>query len=629
VVSTALTKERRSRREAQEASTKSQQVTKFLEDMLEGVEPSVALGQDTRLLRGILDRTAERIGKEMTNQPTVEAELRGVIGRLYFEIGNYDPAERMHRAALELHQKQFGRKSREVATTLNDLGGVLRKRGNLAEAERVHQEALAMQRGLLGGEHADVATSLNNLAAVYRHQRKFGEAERLIQEALAVRQRLFGDEHLEVANSLQNLSRVLVDQRKGPEAEARAREVLAMRRRLLGDEHPLVAVALTDLASAQGLVGKLDEAESSQNEAFIMQRRLLGDEHPEVSTSLSTLGDIMRRQGDLKESRMISSAAITMQRKMFGENSSEVLNSLRNLASTFEDSGKLKEAEEIYQLALDGWHKRNEGESIQGLYALESIARVMIKQRRPDEAEHLLDDALTAALVQHSNSVKLLNLRVKLRARRGQWQQAADDAARAFEYRPLDHTRYPILAALLIRTQNRPAYEALRTNLLATWSNTTNFFAADQVAKACSFLPCSEGDARIIARLADLPVTYGIKDKGAMPYFQICKALSEYRQGHFTEAVEWGQKTLATPVLASHAHASAIVAMAYWKLGMKTEARAKLAKGDLLAPPEMPAHVAADPGNDWLAWLYARIQLDEAAGLIQPGSAQPDGVNQP
>jgi hypothetical protein len=30
--------------------------------------------------------------------------------------------------------------------------------------------------------------------------------------------------------------------------------------------------------------------------------------------------------------------------------------------------------------------------------------------------------------------------------------------------------------------------------------------------------------------------------------------------------------------------------------------------------------VAENPGNDWLAWLFARIQLDEAAKLIQPTS---------
>src|SRR5215472_14210868 len=48
VVSGSLAKERRSRQ-------KSQQVTKFLGDMLQGAGPTVALGEDTRLLQRILD----------------------------------------------------------------------------------------------------------------------------------------------------------------------------------------------------------------------------------------------------------------------------------------------------------------------------------------------------------------------------------------------------------------------------------------------------------------------------------------------------------------------------------------------------------------------------------------------
>ena len=81
VVSALLARERRSRREVEAAKAKteaaslrSQQVTKFLEDMLNGVGPSVALGQDTTILRTVLDQTAERVGKEMTNQPAVDAQ---------------------------------------------------------------------------------------------------------------------------------------------------------------------------------------------------------------------------------------------------------------------------------------------------------------------------------------------------------------------------------------------------------------------------------------------------------------------------------------------------------------------------------------------------------------------------
>src|SRR5882672_7939108 len=146
VVTASLAKERKAGREAevqkQKAQTeaaKSQQVTKFLEEMLEGAGPAVALGRDTTMLREILDRTAERVGKEIADQPVIEAELRTLIGRLYRRIGNFNRAEEMDRAALAICRKLFGSESPEAATSLNDLGLALMARGKLSEAVEAHR----------------------------------------------------------------------------------------------------------------------------------------------------------------------------------------------------------------------------------------------------------------------------------------------------------------------------------------------------------------------------------------------------------------------------------------------------------------------------------------------------------
>jgi hypothetical protein len=61
------------------------------------------------------------------------------------------------------------------------------------------------------------------------------------------------------------------------------------------------------------------------------------------------------------------------------------------------------------------------------------------------------------------------------------------------------------------------------------------------VAKSCLFIPPLDADLPTISYLADVTVTLGIGDAGAMPYFQDCKALSEYRQGHYAEAIEWAK----------------------------------------------------------------------------------------
>jgi len=275
------------------------------------------------------------------------------------------------------------------------------------------------------------------------------------------------------------------------------------------------------------------------------------------------------------------------------------------------------------------WGERGESEIPQAVSELESLISVLITEKKFGDAEQSLDEELTPAFVRQPSSADLLALRADLEARRGGWQEASADAELAFELEPFKNGRYCMVAALLIKAHNRPAYDQFCQRLLSTFVNTNDVFAADQVAKACLFLPPSEQDLPMISHLADITVTLGAGDEGAMPFFQVCKALSEYRQGHFTEAAEWAQKTVKSSRVNAQGHAYAVLAMADWQLGQKADARAMLANGETIAPRIMPAGDAEDPGNAWLAWLFARITLDEAVALIQSGSTNDNNANKP
>ncbi|HXJ58648.1 MAG TPA: serine/threonine protein kinase, partial [Verrucomicrobiae bacterium] len=127
----------------------------------------------------------------------------------------------------------------------------------------------------------------------------------------------------------------------------------------------------------------------------------------------------------------------------------------------------------------------------------------------------------------------------------------------------------------------------------------------------------------------DTAVTLGAGNEGAMPFFEICKALSEYRLGHFNDAAEWAGRSVDSRRKAAQGPAYGVLAMAYWQLGKQDEARAMIAKGNALAPPDMPARVAEDTGDAWLAWLFARIQLEEATALMKAGSPAETNSNAP
>jgi serine/threonine protein kinase len=395
VVSTWLYfREKEARRTADSEARHSQQVALFLEDMLKGVGPGVALGRDTTLLREILDKTVERVTKDLKDQPEVQAEICNTIGEVYRALGQYNKAEGMHRDARSLQGRTAGVKGGDVATSLNDLALVLRDQGKLVEAESLQREALGLRRKLYGHKHADVAISLNNLALVLRSEGKLAEAEQLQREALAMQKKLFGNEHLAVATSLNNLAWVLHDEGKLADAESFFRESLAIQKKVLGDDQPGVAITLDNLAFVLREEHKLTEAESLERQSLAMQRKLFGQEHPSVATALNNLALILSAQDKFTDAESFLRESLAMRRKLLGNEHPEVATSLDNLALVLRQQKRLTEAE---ALARDGLAMRKKllgDEHIAVATSLNNLALVLHDEGKLAEAESSFRDAL-------------------------------------------------------------------------------------------------------------------------------------------------------------------------------------------------------------------------------------------
>jgi hypothetical protein len=199
--------------------------------------------------------------------------------------------------------------------------------------------------------------------------------------------------------------------------------------------------------------------------------------------------------------------------------------------------------------------------------------------------------------------------------RQGRWKEAAADAATLMQFQPTEYYWSYNVATLLVITQDRSAYEQLCRRIPAAFAETTNPYIAQRIAESCLLLPNSGADQPLVQQLATRAVTLGSGDGSGIGYFQACKALSEYRQGSFPEAVEWAEKARKSSEVYARAKGCAVLAMAQWRLGLKDAARATLGEGNKLAQ-DISSNQAVDLGDGWLNWLVARILLDEATELI-------------
>jgi tetratricopeptide (TPR) repeat protein len=387
---------------------------------------------------------------------------------------------------------------------------------------------------------------------------------------------------------------------------------------MLAEDHPATLETMGSLARALQEEGKRPEAESMWREALAVWHKRGEDDKPDRLYALRGLGETLESQAKWSEAEELWRESLPLWRKRGGIEEQQSMFTLRKLGVCLECARKWPEAETVFKEALTISRKKGNEDS-EALVDLDRVVRALTAQKKFAEAQQLLDRILTPAFVAKPASANLLVLRVNVMARRGRWQEAAADAALALENQLTEHYRYHTMAALLAMAGNRSAYEQVCKRLVTKFADSTNPYIAERIAQDCFLLPNSGADLALMDKLADKAVTAG-SGTDDLPYFQACKAMSHYRLGNFSEAIAWGEKAANSSAGFAQAKACAILAMAHSQLGQRNEALAALGKGDALAPAFSPEKGADDLGESWVAWLMARISLDEATKLIQAGA---------
>jgi eukaryotic-like serine/threonine-protein kinase len=425
---------------AKTAAFKSEQVARLLKDMLKGVAPSVAQGRDTKLLREILDKTAERIGNDLKDEPAVEVEIRSTLGTVYLALGEYRQSELMYRLSLEAAGRLPDIDQAIVADTKSHLATALRRLRPLGkgaeavdkEAEAVELEALALRTKLFGPDHPAVAGSLNHLALIIGDLRRFSESESMAREALRINRKCLGDDNAEVGLSLSRLAAALQNQQRYPEAEQTFLQAIAIQRKANGEYPGELAWTIHNLAGLFEEQGKLVEAEASYREAVTIGSQMLGAAHNDVVFSfrmalakvlerqgrwvdavatireqlaiientlghrnraaeilLVQLGSMLHAHGQLGEAEAVWREELTLEIALSGKDEAPVADSLISLAALLHDRGKFSEAEARFREGL-AIRETKTPDDFRTFRARSMLGWNLLRQKKYSEAEPLL-----------------------------------------------------------------------------------------------------------------------------------------------------------------------------------------------------------------------------------------------
>jgi len=364
---------------------KAAKVSELLTGLFTGADPYRTPGDKDPTVQNLLDSGAERVGRELADQPELQAEMFTVIGRTYERMGLRAKALPLLEQALAVGRRTLGPAHVRIAQSLNDLGVLQRQQGNLAASQPLLEESLAMRRRLLGAEDKDVAVTLVELGRTLEDRGQDDQAAVNFREALAIRRKLFGEEHRETATSKSGLGLFLL--RRGDLAAA------ATDLRVLGPDHPNTAASKANLALVLMAKGDAAGAEKLVREALDIKRRVFGVTHVEYAQTLGNLAAAIELQGKLAEAQTLLDESLRTLRPSLGEDHPRVLIAAANLARVRIARGDAGGTEPSLRQILSTRRRLYPQDEWRIAQTQSLLGAVLMAARRFDEAEVLMLDA--------------------------------------------------------------------------------------------------------------------------------------------------------------------------------------------------------------------------------------------
>jgi tetratricopeptide (TPR) repeat protein len=206
-------------------------------------------------------------------------------------------------------------------------------------------------------------------------------------------------------------------------------------------------------------------------------------------------------------------------------------------------------------------------------------------------------------------------------ARLGRWDEAVAPMDKAVELTRNDHWRLYLAAGLHLHTGDLAGYRRICLELLERFGDTQDLQCVVATAITCLLLPDTVADRDRVLKLADRPVTKDANNR----WFQLCKALAEYRVARDAESIQWLERFAPNAAAGwpSEVSAFAVLALAQHHQGRHEDALAALDQAEKLIAAKLPDPAAGRPfAWDWINWLHGQTLLREAEKTIKPDEAR-------
>jgi serine/threonine protein kinase len=343
-------------------------------------------------VRTLLDRVADRLGRDPGQSPLVQAAVRQMVGGLYIDLGEYRKAQPHLEAALEVQRRELGEQDPQTLATMHHLGHCLFRRDR-PEATGVLEHTLELRRRVLGDDRDDTLFTARLAAACYALEGRHGEAERLLRWTLDARRRAFGDDQRETLVTMYWLAGHLARRGQLEEAESLATRCVELARRRASDYPTITHTALNTLVGVY--IAREDPARAAPLAVQVVEgmRHNFGRQHPFTLKAIHRLARVHQLQGRHAEAAPLLAEALATARRVHEPDHPAICTTLHLLGQSLLEEKKYTEAERHLRECLEGLIRERSGHLSKGdspVYVQGLLGESLLGQGKYAEAEPLL-----------------------------------------------------------------------------------------------------------------------------------------------------------------------------------------------------------------------------------------------
>ncbi|MFZ4574744.1 MAG: protein kinase domain-containing protein [Phycisphaerales bacterium] len=371
---------------------------KVLTDVLTGLNPSAVAGQDTTLLRGVVDGIELRLsGVDPNLDPQTFARVKLLLAGVRCACGQAVESERLLAECEPLIRDGSPTNSELKSTFFEVQSDLAVMRGDNETAVNAMLKSLEALPTDGPNAQTERAQKLSSLGLAYNRLGQKEEAKRVLTESLAINTAQLGPTHMGTLNSRFNLA--VATEAEDPSASlAEYIETTVMLRSVVPPGHPALAAPLNNSA-VLFLRFKQDPAaaEPLATESLAVRRKAYPQGHVDLVASLDLLGSIKRKLGAFEESERLYREAWEMDHRLFPDGRTYSGTIRHNHANVLRDLKRFDEALAEHDAAISLIDSFTPGAARDRAFIRSARAKTLQTMGRTADAIAGLKDAIEIA----------------------------------------------------------------------------------------------------------------------------------------------------------------------------------------------------------------------------------------